>query len=174
VRPAKVHVRAVVSQQPEDIGVVVQRRHRHRRYAVRVDVVHDGVGRAREQPHSVCPREAATMSGVLLSLKGWKATPLRLRGVPPAGSNLLTAAASPATHAANSAPAGMFFGMILRLDSRDCNILVGRRRRAGGSETRVRGLGWDSFRTRLAIVAIKSHRIHRKGRKSNQPSWCAF
>ena len=33
----------------------------------------------------------------------------------PAGSSLLTAAASPATHASYSASAGMFLGMIRRL-----------------------------------------------------------
>jgi hypothetical protein len=48
------------------------------------------------------------MSGVLLSSGGWKRGPLRLRGVPPRGSNLLTAAASPFKHAVYRACGLMF------------------------------------------------------------------
>jgi hypothetical protein len=55
------------------------------------------------------------MSGVVLVLRSWKRCPLRLRVVPPAGSSLLTAAASPSLQALYSAWAGMFFGMIRRL-----------------------------------------------------------
>jgi hypothetical protein len=43
---SEVHVGAVVSQQPEDIGVVVQRSHERRREALRVGVLHAGVARA--------------------------------------------------------------------------------------------------------------------------------
>jgi hypothetical protein len=55
----------------------------------------------------VYPHHAATMRGVVIVSGAWKLGPLRLSGVPPAGSSLLTAAASPAPHALNSAGAGM-------------------------------------------------------------------
>jgi hypothetical protein len=49
----------------------------------------------------------AIMSGVFFETWHWKFGPLRLRLVPPTGSSLLTAAASPEQHASNSARAGM-------------------------------------------------------------------
>jgi len=65
----------------------------------------------------------------------WKveAWPLRLSRVPPAGSSLLTAAASPSQHAQYSAWAGMC-GMILRLESSR-----GAERVGGGGEVRDSG-----------------------------------
>jgi len=73
------------------------------------------------------------MSGVREKLQllaaDWKRGPLRLSGVPPAGSSLPTAAASPRAHALSSASAVMRVGMsTLRLGSRG----EGRFGRCGG------------------------------------------
>ena len=58
---------------------------------------------------------AAIMSGVSFWERACKAGPLRLSRVPPTGSSLLNAAASPSTHAFHSAWEGML-GMIIDLD----------------------------------------------------------
>jgi len=79
------------------------------------------------------------MRGVALSLARWKGSPLRLTRVPPAGSSLLTAAASPSAHALNSAWA-LMFGMILRLAGlQGAERFDGRGGGARGSKARVRG-----------------------------------
>ena len=73
----------------------------------------------------------ATMSGVFLSVAEWKSGPLKLSGVPPAGSSLLTAAASPRTQASYSAAARRV-GIVLRLRSREAEGALG----SGGSDAR--------------------------------------
>ena len=68
----------------------------------------------------------------------WKAGALRLSGVPPAGTNLLTAAASPALHASNSACAGLAFGIVLGRGSRGAERFGGGGGGGGGAGGRAK------------------------------------
>ena len=116
---AEVDVRASSHQQPDDIDVEVHCRRTQRCAAGRVLVVHGGVRRALEyHAHDLyVPVRSRYHEGRSLGGGGLEGWPLRSRGVPPAGSSLLTAAALPSRHALYSAWPGMC-GTIFPLGSR--------------------------------------------------------
>ena len=150
----EVHVGAAVSQQPQDFGVVILRRHNRRRGAARVRVVHGSVRRALEYNHPYdlrVPAPSRRYERRILVDRSLEARPAQVARLPPAGRSLLTAAVSPAAHASNSAWA-LMFGMILPLGSRGAER-VNEGRTNGGARGGLRAIGWFIARSLRGSLA---------------------